>query len=306
MNDPNHQALIRAITKSRFHGKTTIDCRTLPRYPATAEREYMRLSRRFMRQLKDALQKRMPDIVAAYKQERLDARLDSSFRFTEEIRRIMQEIASDLEQQIGDFGLEQQISRIAEIANAISVNEWKRAVKNTLGIDILQDYYKGETYAEALKLWAADNVLRIKSIPNDTLGNLEKIILEGFQKGKTVRQLREEIQDSYDMDKRHAELLARDQVSTLNAQVSKMQQTDAGVRKYRWSDSKDSRVRPCHAALDGQVFSWDDPPEMWYETKGGTVYTGRRCHPGEDYACRCVAIPIFDWHTVDVPIRDSN
>ena len=42
------------------------------------------------------------------------------------------------------------------------------------------------------------------------------------------------------------------------------------------------------------MFSYDDPPEMWYMTKHGIVYTGRRCNPGEDYGCRCVALPIFD------------
>ena len=34
----------------------------------------------------------------------------------------------------------------------------------------------------------------------------------------------------------------------------------------------DGKVRPSHAANDGRVFAWDDPPP-----------TG---HPGEDYGCR--------------------
>ena len=85
-----------------------------------------------------------------------------------------------------------------------------------------------------------------------------------------------------------------------------MQQEDAGCTKYRWSSSKDSRVRDCHRALDGKIFRWDDPPEMWYETKADRVYTGRHCHPGEDYCCRCVAIPVFDLDTVDVPMQKAK
>ncbi|ODR99451.1 hypothetical protein AUC68_05655 [Methyloceanibacter methanicus] len=44
---------------------------------------------------------------------------------------------------------------------------------------------------------------------------------------------------------------------------------------YIWRTRGDGRVRPSHAANDGKIFAWDDPPP-----------TG---HPGEDYGCRCRA-----------------
>jgi len=46
---------------------------------------------------------------------------------------------------------------------------------------------------------------------------------------------------------------------------------------YIWRTRRDGKVRSPHAERQGQVFSWDDPPE------GG--------HPGEDYGCRCTAEP---------------
>lgn len=39
----------------------------------------------------------------------------------------------------------------------------------------------------------------------------------------------------------------------------------------------DGKVRASHAANDGKIFAWDNPPP-----------TG---HPGEDYGCRCTAEP---------------
>jgi hypothetical protein len=45
--------------------------------------------------------------------------------------------------------------------------------------------------------------------------------------------------------------------------------------QYIWRTKKDGHVRPEHAALDGKVFSWDNPPP-----------TG---NPGEAYGCRCWA-----------------
>lgn len=44
---------------------------------------------------------------------------------------------------------------------------------------------------------------------------------------------------------------------------------------YIWRTQRDGKVRSSHAEREGQIFSWDDPPE------GG--------HPGEDYGCRCTA-----------------
>ncbi len=46
---------------------------------------------------------------------------------------------------------------------------------------------------------------------------------------------------------------------------------------YIWRTRGDNRVRASHAANNGKVFAWDNPPA----TK----------HPGEDYNCRCTAEP---------------
>ena len=46
---------------------------------------------------------------------------------------------------------------------------------------------------------------------------------------------------------------------------------------YLWRTRRDAKVRSSYAERDGQIFSWEDPPE------GG--------HPGEDHGCRCTAEP---------------
>jgi hypothetical protein len=46
---------------------------------------------------------------------------------------------------------------------------------------------------------------------------------------------------------------------------------------YVWRTRADDKVRSSHAANDGVIFAWDDPPP-----------TG---HPGTDYHCRCTAEP---------------
>jgi len=174
MNNPGHQQIIRDMTQGKYRGSYTLNSRTLPRYPEAAERELRRINRLYMRIVREALQKHLPEVIMACKEGRNDARLDAGFRFTDKIRKIMQKVAEEIEQKIGAFGLEERIAKIANLTNAISLEEWRRSVKKTLGIDLLSDYYKGEVYAESLKRWTAENVLKVKSLPNDTLGSSKR------------------------------------------------------------------------------------------------------------------------------------
>lgn len=58
---------------------------------------------------------------------------------------------------------------------------------------------------------------------------------------------------------------------------------------YTWRTAGDDKVRPSHAANEGKVFAWDNPPE-----------TG---NPGEAINCRCWAEP---YHIPDEPGLESS
>lgn len=181
----------------------------------------------------------------------------------------------------------------------LSIREWKKAVKSTLGIDLMDDYYTGELYRTMMERWVEDNVALIKTIPQESLGRMRQIVLEGYRNGETTTAIVKQIQRTYSVDRRHAQLLARDQIAKLNGDITQQQQQDAGVVEYVWSTSGDSRVRPSHAALNHKRFRWDDPPVV-------DEKTGRRCHPGKDYQCRCCALPVFNIKTVDLPVTKGG
>lgn len=79
--------------------------------------------------------------------------------------------------------------------------------------------------------------------------------------------------------------MARQETSLLTAKYRKLRYTDVGITKYRWSTSHDDRVRKRHKELDGQVFDFEAPPIVNEK--------GDRKNPGEDFGCRCQAIPII-------------
>lgn len=57
-------------------------------------------------------------------------------------------------------------------------------------------------------------------------------------------------------------------------------------RGYIWKTQDDDKVRRSHAWLNNKKFLWSNPPI--------TNKEGTRNHPGGDYNCRCIAIPVID------------
>lgn len=85
------------------------------------------------------------------------------------------------------------------------------------------------------------------------------------------------------VSKSRAKLIARDQVSKLNATLSEERHKAAGSERYEWSTSGDERVRSRHVEIDGNIYRYGEPTDA--EDGLG---------PGQPIGCRCVGIAIFD------------
>lgn len=93
------------------------------------------------------------------------------------------------------------------------------------------------------------------------------------------------VQTELGVSKTRATFIARQETAMLVSKFREERYKSAGVRQYIWSTSKDQRVRPDHKDLNGQVFDWDNPPIV-------DKAHGRRGHPGTDFGCRCIALPV--------------
>lgn len=128
--------------------------------------------------------------------------------------------------------------------------------------------------------WRKDNVARITNMNTERLDRIETILDEGY--GSRWETIAEKLEQQIEgVDERRAELIARDQVLTLNAQITRERMVAADIDSYVWTTSNDERVREEHEALEGQVFTWES---------GGDPEEG---HPGEPINCRCTAFPIL-------------
>ena len=113
----------------------------------------------------------------------------------------------------------------------------------------------------------------------DAIKRVSTWAAETVRAGGRAEEMRASLQKQFGISRRRADLIARDQVGKLNADITQARQQALGVTEYRWRGVMDSRERPEHVAREGKVFKWSRPPEDG--------------HPGQPIRCRCNAEPVL-------------
>lgn len=134
----------------------------------------------------------------------------------------------------------------------------------------------GQNLDKYVKDWTVENIFKLR-----------KDIQENAFAGRRAESMIKYIQDNYQVSKRKARFLARQETSLLMSKFHETRYQDVGIQRYRWSTSNDERVRKDHKDLNNKIYDWSNPPIV-------DRVNGRRAHPGEDFGCRCVAIPILE------------
>lgn len=166
---------------------------------------------------------------------------------------------------------------------AHNAEKMKASFNAAFGVD-LPGIINNEGLQPIIDRMTTENVNLIKSIPKQYLGRVEKSIKAGILNNEQAEDLTKTLSNDYDISQRRAKFIARDQISKINAAISQKRQQNLGIEKYVWSTSMDDRVRETHQEAEGNIYSYDSPPEV-------TDYN----NPGEDYGCRCVASPVIEF-----------
>ena len=149
------------------------------------------------------------------------------------------------------------------------------------------DVYRQEPYLDGTqKNWEATQEEYIDKTMSGAVTDAGLIVRNGLATGAKAAVVLAAVDKLFDAVINRTNRFTEDQVNSLNTQLSKLRQQSFGSDKYEWETMRDERVRgnpnglypkakPSHYHRDGQIFSWNKPPE------GG--------HPSEDYGCRCKA-----------------
>lgn len=185
-------------------------------------------------------------------------------------------------------GLERETIIIGQDIADFNQAQWREVMRKSVGVDIM----RGEPWLmDEIKSFAAENATLIKSIPDQTMSRIQGIVQRGVRAGQTAKSLEAEIMREMDTTRARARLIARDQTSKLNGQLTQRRQEAIGLKTYYWDTSNDERVRPSHDLMEGKLCKWDD--DSVYSDDGGRTWKSRSSigayvgHPGSDYQCRC-------------------
>lgn len=133
---------------------------------------------------------------------------------------------------------------------------------------------------DAMNATIAENVALIKSIPRQYSLEVEGIVMRGFQRGRDLSTITEELQKRYGVTKNRAALIARDQSNKLTATVTQARRVELGLFKAIWVHSGGGK-EPRHS----HVKAGQDKRE--FDVREGCLIDGQKILPGELINCRC-------------------
>ena len=133
-----------------------------------------------------------------------------------------------------------------------------------------------------------ENVALIKSIPAQYFDRIEKSVERSVRAGRDLKGLYDDLRHQYNITRRRAKLIARDQNNKATADITRARLLDIGITKARWLHSAAGKEpRPSHvkASRDKVVFDlnvgWWDPHER------------KHILPGQLINCRCTLVPVL-------------
>jgi len=248
-------------------------------HPKHIERRYTKDLRKsytlLFEMIRNRLLTKLPEMTDQNARELETRRFDSA---DDDLRVILQGISIEFSRNL----TQNEIKRIAQ-RRGIEVSEYNRIQNKKVFKRLLEvDVYQSEPWlTSALESFANENAALITTLSDKHINDVRNVVVNGFRDGVAGEELASRIRNKINKKTRaNYRLIARDQVSKLNGQLSELRQRDVGVTEYVWRTSRDEKVRHNHRSKEGVTFQWDKPPSD----------TG---HPGADFQCRCYPEPVL-------------
>jgi uncharacterized protein with gpF-like domain len=145
---------------------------------------------------------------------------------------------------------------------------------------------------DILEATVAENVALIKSIPQQYASQIESMVMTSVVAGRDLSKLSRDLYKRYDITKKRANLIARDQNNKATAALTRARQLEVGIEEAIWLHSLGGKEpRKTHLRNNGNRYDvnrgWFDPDPRVRE----------RIFPGQLINCRCVSKPIVKGFT---------
>lgn len=252
------------------------------RHPVRIEQQYAKMLRGIIDSINAELKTRIADELKAEIASREDG-----YR-ADDLSAVLRAIRSLATGNIPGLSFVRNIGD--SIRSAIDGN-WQKAINQAIGVNVA---LPGTDMSANIDAWAEENTALITNLAQSYLSKVTTAVNSGFRDGLSWRDISKNIRAETGVAKRRADLIARDQVATMNMQVTKQRAEDLEIKQFVWRTMEDQRVRgnpsglypkakPSHYARNGKTYNWSDGAGS------------RDTFPGQAINCRCFAMNVIEF-----------
>lgn len=252
------------------------------RHPVRIEQQYAKILRGVIDGINAELKGRIADEIKAEVAAREDG-----YR-ADDLSAVLRAIRSLATGNIPGLSFVRNIGD--SVRSAIDGN-WQKAINQAIGVNVA---LPGTDMSDNIDAWAEENTALITNLAQSYLSKVTTAVNSGFRDGLSWRDISKNIQAETGVAKRRADLIARDQVATMNMQVTKQRAADLDIKQFVWRTMEDQRVRgnpsgrypkanPSHYVRNGKTYNWSDGAGA------------RDSFPGSGINCRCYAQNVVEF-----------
>lgn len=273
-NEQDNSAIIKKIKSGQIRYGNNI---FTGQFNATTAKEFKKLGIKYSKRIK-GYKKEMNNLPVNI-QVAIAQREDSYKQMARQLVATVDKINLNIDEATKNINFDDTLEKIFSDIN----KQFRKTVTDKIGLSInfTADQIKilSQEYTNNLKLYITEFTQKETLILRQ---KAEDIVLSGTR----AKDFTKIIEERFAVSTKKAKFLAKQEISLLTSKYKQVKYESVGVSKYKWSISN-VRTRPDHRALNGKIFSFDDPPIT-------NTSTGAKNNPGEDFGCNCQAIPIIE------------
>ena len=196
---------------------------------------------------------------------------------------------------------------VVESVNTNSKNKFLAGVNAAVGVNLTR-VLKEENLTDIVALQRQKNKVLIKSIPEEFLKGVEITVQNGLAQGLRPEAIAKQlngikgISSVFGKLDNRVKMIARNEISTINANINKARFQNLGIKIYQWKTAQDDRVRPDHNVMNNKYCKFEDDSvyaDSLKDAKAGkwkkrASIGGVQLGTGIDFNCRCASIAIIE------------
>lgn len=274
------------------------------RYPVSVETRYVADLLRLTKQMIQQTQREMKTILSVYSaDESLQEKADRLKKDADEKAKAAVIAKAEYQREKLSQRFDAMFARKArDVANSMVIDVDKASVAHLTGTlrelsgsMTLKMDFMSHPVGKAIKESIAENVKLIRSIPDQYMTRIGKVLQQSAERGGDMSKLDglfDKMIEQGEITERRAKNIALDQTRKAFKSINVERMKEVGVEKFEWvhsgggANSREFHMTPFPSGLNGGIFEVNNPPVIDDET-------GETGLPADLPNCKCVMAPVI-------------